>query len=95
MAKSKVQMQKGYSLFEFFQRRCLRSSKRKGAVHLAFSARYRLSECANKTFYQLKSLPRVLQGNHRGYPLSLTGNTIFANTKLPLTKWFLAMHLLS
>ncbi len=27
--------------------------------------------------------------------MSLTGNTIFANTKLPLTKWFLAMHLLS
>ena len=27
--------------------------------------------------------------------MSLTGNTIFANTKLPLTKWFLAMQLLS
>ena len=27
--------------------------------------------------------------------MSLTGKTIFANTKLPLTKWFLAMQLLS
>ena len=35
------------------------------------------------------------QCNHCRHQMSLTGNTIFANTKLPLTKWFLAMHLLS
>ena len=36
-----------------------------------------------------------VQCNHCRHQMSLTGNTIFANTKLPLTKWFLAMHLLS
>ena len=30
------------------------------------------------------------QYNHCRHQMSLTGNTIFANTKLPLTKWFLA-----
>ncbi len=68
---------------------------RKRAVRLAFSNGFVCPECANKTCCRLRRRPRVWQCNHCRHQMSLTGNTIFANTKLPLTKWFLAMHLLS
>jgi hypothetical protein len=95
MAKSKVQFQKGYSLFEFLKDYGSEAQCEKALFAWRFPHGFVCPECANKTFCQLKCRPRVLQCNHCRHQLSLTGNTIFANTKLPLTKWFLAMHLLS
>ncbi|MGL5525105.1 MAG: transposase, partial [Aeromonas veronii] len=95
MAKSKVQFQKGYSLFEFFKDYGTEAQCENALLVWRFPHGFVCPECANKTCCRLKSRPRVLQCNHCRHQMSLTGNTIFANTKLPLTKWFLAMHLLS
>jgi transposase-like protein len=55
---------------------------------------YRCSECGSGSYCSLKS--RVLfQCNHCHHQQSLTSGTIFESTKLPLTKWFLAIHLLT
>lgn len=37
----------------------------------------------------------MLQCNHCRHQTTLTANTLFASTKLPLTKWFLALHLVT
>ena len=95
MAKSKVQFQKGYSLFDFFKDYGTEAQCENALLAWRFPNGFICPECANKTCCRLKSRPRVLQCNNCRHQMSLTGNTIFANTKLPLTKWFLAMHLLS
>ncbi len=95
MAKSKVQFQKGYSLFDFFKDYGTEAQCENALLAWRFPNGFICPECANKTCCRLKSRPRVLQCNNCRHQMSLTGKTIFANTKLPLTKWFLAMQLLS
>ncbi len=95
MAKSKVQFQKGYSLFEFLKDYGTEAQCENALFTWRFPNGFVCPECANKTCCRLRRRPRVWQCNHCRHQMSLTGNTIFANTKLPLTKWFLAMHLLS
>ncbi len=95
MAKSKIQFQKGYSLFEFLKDYGTEAQCENALFTWRFPNGFVCPECANKTCCRLRRRPRVWQCNHCRHQMSLTGNTIFANTKLPLTKWFLAMHLLS
>lgn len=47
-----------------------------------------------KSFCTLKTR-RVYQCNHCHHQTSLTSGTIFENTNLPLTRWFLAIHLVT
>ena len=51
-------------------------------------------ECGSKSYCALKSC-KVYQCNHCHHQTSLTSGTIFASTKLPLTRWFLAIHLVT
>ncbi|MDH1081320.1 transposase, partial [Aeromonas caviae] len=90
MAKSKIQFQKGYSLFEFLKDYGTEAQCENALFTWRFPNGFVCPECANKTCCRLRRRPRVWQCNHCRHQMSLTGNTIFANTKLPLTKWFLA-----
>nr|WP_234932838.1 ISAs1 family transposase [Aeromonas caviae] len=92
MAKSKVQFQKGYSLFDFFKDYGTEAQCENALLAWRFPNGFICPECANKTCCRLKSRPRVLQCNLCRHQMSLTGKTIFANTKLPLTKWFLGVR---
>ena len=96
MAKSKIHSRKATACLSFSRTMALRLSAKR-AVHVwRFPNGFARPECANKTCCRLRRRPPgVAQCNHCRHQMSLTGNTIFANTKLPLTKWFLAMHLLS
>lgn len=95
MAKSKVQFQKGFSLFEFLKDYGTEVQCENALFTWRFPHGFVCPECANKTCCRLKRRPRVWQCNHCRRQMSLTENMIFANSKLPLPKWFLALHLLS
>jgi len=51
-------------------------------------------ECGTKRFCTLKCR-KVYQCNHCHHQTSLTSGTIFSSTKLPLSQWFLAIHLIT
>ena len=51
-------------------------------------------ECDSSSYCTLMSRARF-QCNRCHHQQSLTSGTIFESTKLPLTKWFLAIHLLT
>jgi len=55
---------------------------------------YICPECGGQSYCTLKTRP-VFQCNPCHHQHSLTSATIFASTKLPLTTWFLAIHLLT
>jgi len=50
--------------------------------------------CGNKTYCEIHDR-KVFQCNRCHYQTSVTAGTIFHSTHLPLTKWFLAMFLIT
>ena len=95
MAKNKVQFQKGYSLFEFMQDYGTEEQCEEALLAWRFPQGFICPDCGNSTYCRLKCRKRVLQCNHCRHQTSLTSHTLFASTKLPLTKWFLALHLVT
>jgi hypothetical protein len=59
-----------------------------------FPSGYVCQECGNRSYCRLKCR-KLLQCNHCNHQISLTSQTLFAYTKLPLTKWLMAIYLLS
>lgn len=94
MAKNQVQFQPGYSLFEFLEDFGTEEKCEQALFKWRFPNGYVCRECGNTTYCQLKCR-KLLQCNRCGHQHSLTSGTLFASSKLPLTKWFMAMHLLS
>ena len=94
MAENKVQFQKGLGWPEFME---IYGSEVK-CFDSVFRSRwpdgFECPECGNRAFCRLKRRG-ILQCNRCRRQTSLTSGTIFHSTNLPLTKWFLAMHLLS
>lgn len=94
MAKNQVQFQKGYSVFDFMQDFGTEDKCEKALFNWRFPQGYVCRECSNTTYCQLKCR-KLLQCNRCGHQHSLTSGTLFAHSKLPLTKWFMAIHLLT
>lgn len=94
MAKNQVQFQRGYSFFEFMDDYGTEEKCEEALFRWRFPNGYVCRECGNTTYCQLKSR-KILQCNHCRHQHSLTSGTLFASTKLPLTKWFLAIHLIT
>jgi len=94
MAKNKIQFQKGYSIVDLFRD----YGKEKQCEDALFKWRWPeklcCSKCGSDSYYSLKTR-RLYQCNHCHHPTSLTAGTIFEKTKLPLTTWFLGIHLLT
>ncbi len=93
MAKNQVQFQKGYSLFEFMQDYGTEQKCEQALFLWRFPHGYTCRNCGNRTYCQLKSR-KLLQCNRCNHQHSLTSGTLLDNTKLPLTKWFMAIHLI-
>jgi len=91
MAKNKIQFQEGYSLFEFFESYGTDEQCREVLFKWKFPNGFVCPECGSKTYCTLKN-HKLYQCNHQ---TSSTCGTIFDSTKLPLTKWFLAIHLMT
>jgi hypothetical protein len=94
MPKNRIQFQSGYSLPELFkdfgtERQCTQA-----LFNWKWPDGFICPECGSKSFCTLKSR-KVYQSNHCHHQTSLTSGTIFASTELPLTTWFLAIHLLT
>jgi transposase-like protein len=94
MAKNQVQFQQGYSLFEFMEDFGTEEKCEQALFNWRFPKGYVCRNCGNQTYCQLKCR-RLLQCNRCGHQHSLTSGTLFASTKLALTKWFMAIHLLT
>jgi len=92
--KNKVQFQKGYSLPQFLKEYGTEKQCRKALFKWRWPQGYHCPECGNERYCQLKAR-RVFQCNRCHHQHTLTGGTIFASTKLPLTTWFIAIHLLT
>jgi transposase-like protein len=94
MVYSPTQFQKGLSLPAFLERYGTEDL----CVHALFKARwpkgFECPECGGREYCVLESR-HLYQCNACRRQTSVTAGTIFHKTYLPLTKWFLAMHLLT
>lgn len=93
--KNQVQFQKGYSLTEFFRDYGTDEQCRAALVSWRWPNGYVCPECGGQKHCTLPSKGGVYQCNRCHHQHSLFSGTIFESTKLPLTQWFLAMHLLT
>ena len=94
MAKNKIQFQEGYSLFELFNDYGTDEQCRQALFKWKFSDGFVCPECGNKTYCTLEKR-HLYQCHHCHHQTSATCGTIFDSTKLPLSKWFLAIHLMT
>ncbi|MDX7731420.1 IS1595 family transposase, partial [Aeromonas caviae] len=95
MAKNKVQYQKGLSVNGFLEKYGTEELCEKALFKWRYPQGFVCKNCSNTTFCRLHHRPRVLQCNRCRSQSSLISGSIFACTKLPLTTWFLALHLLT
>jgi transposase-like protein len=94
MPKNPIQFQKGLGLHEFLVQYASEQQCREALYNLRWPKGYICPECGNTTGCELKK--RAIYQCHKcHHQTSLTAGTIFHGTKLPLTKWFLAVYLLT
>ena len=91
--KNKVQFQQGYSLAEFMEAYGTEQKCRHALFQWRWPNGYICPKCGATRHCTLKSRT-VFQCHHCHHQHSLTSGALFASTKLPLTTWFLAIHLL-
>ncbi len=94
MAKNKVQFQRGLSLPEFLQRYGTEGQCRESLQRMRWPREFQCPSCGHAGYCRLTQRP-VLQCNRCKRQVSLTAGTVFAQTKLPLRTWFLAIYLLT
>jgi len=92
--KNQVQFQKGYSLPDFLKDYGTEEQCRDALFRWRWPCGYQCPECGCSSYCTLKTRA-LFQCNRCHHQQSLTSGTIFASTKLPLTTWFLAIHLLT
>ena len=94
MFKNKVQFQTGYSLIEFFQDYGTESQCTQALFKWRWPMGYKCTECGCDHYCFLKTR-KLYQCNGCHHQISLISGTIFEQTKLLLTLWFLAIHLIT
>ena len=94
MSINTVQFQKGLSLPEFYNTYGTEQQCRDALIQMRWPKGFVCPECGNTTYCELNT--RALYQCHRcHHQTSLIAGTIFENTKLALTAWFLAIYLLT
>ncbi len=94
MKKNKVQFQKGYSIPELFNDYGNETQCMQALFQWKWPEGFVCPQCGSNHFCTLKTR-KVYQCNHCHHQTSLTSGSIFASTNLPLTQWFLAIHLIT
>jgi hypothetical protein len=94
MSKNKVQFQAGYSLIQLFQDYGTEEQCQESLFKLRWATGFSCPECSCQKYCYLKAR-KLYQCNQCHHPTSLISGTIFEQTKLPLTKWFLAIYLIT
>ena len=94
MSINKVQFQEGYSILELFDNYGTDEQCRQALFDAKFKNGFVCSKCGAKAFCELKKR-KLYQCNFCHHQTSVTSGTIFDSTKLPLNKWFLAIHFIT
>jgi transposase-like protein len=94
MSLNTVQFQKGMSLPTFLSTYGTEQQCREALKQWRWPKGFACPECGNTSHCELQSRP-LYQCHRCHHQTSLTAGTIFENTKLPLTTWFLAIYLLT
>lgn len=94
MLKNKVQFQRGMGLRELMTRYGTTEQCEQALFAWRWPQGFVGPECGHTGYCALKSR-RLIQCNRCRRQTSVTAGTIFAGSKLPLTVWFLAMHLIT
>ncbi len=94
MAKNPVQFQPGMSLMSFLDQYGSEQQCREALAKVRWSKGFSFQACGHTGHCHLKGRD-VYQCNRCKRQVSLTSGTLFAETKLPLHTWFLAIYLLT
>jgi hypothetical protein len=94
MSINKVQYQKGYSMFDFIENYGTEEQCETALFNWRWPQGFICSSCKHTRYCYLKNR-KLFQCNKCHYQASATSNTLFSKTKLPLTVWFMAMHLVT
>ena len=92
--KNKIQFQKGISLIDFLKQYGSEQQCRDAVFKLKWSNGFQCPNCGHNEYCEIKSR-KCFQCNRCHHQTSLLVGTIYQQTKLPLTVWFLASYLLT
>jgi len=94
MPKNAIQFQKGFSFPDFLEKYGSQEQCEKALFDWRWPNGFICPECGHTghCFLNTNKLYQCYRCHHQ---TSLTSGTIFADTKLPLTTWFLAMFLVT
>jgi len=94
MAINKIQFQEGYSIFEVFENYGTDEQCRQALFQRKFPNGFVCPNCGATKYCELKKR-NLYQCNGCHHQVSATSGSIFDSTKLPLNKWFLAIHFMT
>lgn len=95
MCKNKVQFQKGLSLPDFMGKFGTEAQCEAALEAAKWPDGFLCAHCGHNAFSRLTRGRAKCQCNKCKHQTSLMSGTIFHDTKLPLTKWYLGMHLMT
>ena len=95
MPKNRVQFQKGLSMPEFLASYGTEEQCAAALFAWRWPRGFVCPDCGHAEGYSTIQTRGLLQCRHCRHQTSITAGTVFAYSKLPLTVWFLAMHLLT
>jgi ribosomal protein L37AE/L43A len=96
MAMNRVQFQRGLSMAEFFERYGSEDKCEAALVASRWPRGFACPACGSSAHSAfVREGRRYWQCSSCRHQCSVISGTIFESTKLPLTRWFLAMHLLT
>jgi transposase-like protein len=94
MSKNQVQFQKGYNVVDFIKDYGTEDQYSQAPFKWRWPDGFRCSDCGSGRYTVIKTRNRY-QCSKCHHQTSLISGTIFEQTKLPLSTWFLAIHLLT
>lgn len=94
MSQNKVQFQEGISLLEFMEKYGTEEQCRQTLFNIRWPNGFFCESCDHDSFCYIESR-KVYQCTKCKHQTSLKRNTLFHSSNVPLTKWFLAIYLLS
>ena len=94
MARNQVQFQKGLSMSEFLERYGTEEQCHAALVRMRWPYGFVCPACGG-TVHSYSRERRIFQCSACRVQTSVKAGTIFHKSKTPLTKWFLAMHLIT
>ena len=94
MARNRVQFQKGLSMARFNELYGTEEQCHEALVNMRWPEDFECPDCGGSKYSYLRPR-RIFQCSGCNLQTSAKAGTIFHKSKTPLTKWFLAMHLLT